>query len=162
MNLQGFHPVAAPRRLEGGGMKCRNCGSIAPVAELLAQGFVSCCPERDTRPPDPPAATVAELLARALPVRPPAPPPAAAGPVTHWTVEEAGQWLQPGGLPLNLLRQLGKDCSMVCRIHSLAWIDKPVQYKSWPTERAYTAAVLQEVFAAHPDTRDAYARLNAR
>ncbi len=75
-------------------------------------------------------------------------------PQTHFTVEQASRWLtcaQP--VPLPLLQRLGKDCSMVCRIRGATFIDVPVQGKSWPTERGYPAAILQEVFLANPDTR---------
>jgi hypothetical protein len=73
----------------------------------------------------------------------------------YWTVEEASRFLdcvQP--VPLAVLRQLGKDASLYCRIHGVAWKDKPVIGKSWPTERAYTQFVLCEVFSLHPQTRD--------
>lgn len=43
---------------------------------------------------------------------------------------------------------------MVCRIRGAKFVDVPVQGKSWPTERGYPAAILQEVFLANPDTRD--------
>jgi hypothetical protein len=77
----------------------------------------------------------------------------------HMTVEEALLFLVPVTVMaydarLPLLRQLGKDCSMVCRIRKEGWIDKPVHGRSWPTERAYSPAVLREVFANHPQTRD--------
>ena len=42
---------------------------------------------------------------------------------------------------------------MVCRIRGAKFVDVPVQGKSWPTERGYPAAILQEVFLANPDTR---------
>jgi hypothetical protein len=73
---------------------------------------------------------------------------------THFTVEQASRWLtcaQP--VPLPLLQRLGKDCSMVCRIRGAKFVDVPVQGKSWPTERGYPAAIIQEVFLANPDTR---------
>lgn len=77
----------------------------------------------------------------------------------HLTVEEALLFLVPVTVMaydarLPLLRQLGKDCSMVCRIRKEGWIDKPVRGRQWPTERAYSPAVLREVFANHPQTRD--------
>jgi hypothetical protein len=73
----------------------------------------------------------------------------------YYTVEQASRWLtcaQP--VPLTLLQRLGKDCSMVCRIRGATFVDVPVQGKSWPTERGYPAAIIQEVFLANPDTRD--------
>ncbi len=72
----------------------------------------------------------------------------------YFTVEQASRWLtcaQP--IPLPLLQRLGKDCSMVCRIRGATFVDVPVQGKSWPTERGYPAAIIQEVFLANPDTR---------
>lgn len=72
----------------------------------------------------------------------------------YFTVEQASRWLtcaQP--VPLPLLQRLGKDCSMVCRIRGATFIDVPVQGKSWPTERGYPAAIIQEVFLANPETR---------
>ena len=80
-------------------------------------------------------------------------PQAPAESVPVWTVDEAGKWLQSEGLPLDLRRQLGKDCSMVCRIHNQGWRDKVVYGQDWSTERAYTREVLLEVFKAHPVTR---------
>jgi hypothetical protein len=73
---------------------------------------------------------------------------------THFTVEQASRWLtcaQP--VPLPLLQRLGKDCSMVCRIRGATFVDVPVQGKTWPTERGYPAAIIQEVFQANPETR---------
>jgi len=72
----------------------------------------------------------------------------------YFTVEQASRWLtcaQP--VPLPLLQRLGKDCSMVCRIRGAKFVDVPVQGNSWPTERGYPAAIIQEVFMANPDTR---------
>ncbi|WWQ12973.1 hypothetical protein PQ43W_27 [Ralstonia phage PQ43W] len=70
-----------------------------------------------------------------------------------WTVEEASRWLTcPQPVPLRLLQRLGKDCSMVCRIRGVALVDKPVIGKIWPTERAYPADVLKEVFLTNPET----------
>lgn len=72
----------------------------------------------------------------------------------HWTVEEASRWLTcPQPVPLKLLRTLGKDCSMVCRIHHVAWVDKPVTGKEWATERAYPKDVIKLVFEANPETK---------
>lgn len=71
----------------------------------------------------------------------------------HFTVEEASRWLtciQP--VPLRLLQQLGRDCSMVCKIRSIEWKLRPTPTQPWPNERAYPAAVIREVFAANPDT----------
>lgn len=71
----------------------------------------------------------------------------------YFTVEEASRWLtcaQP--VPLRLLQQLGRDCSMVCRIRDIAWTLRPTPAQKWPNERAYPAAVIREVFAANPET----------
>jgi hypothetical protein len=80
-------------------------------------------------------------------------------PDTNFTVEEAARFLkQPDGTPVPLTRanlsQLGKDCSMVCRIRHVEWTLRPTPTKDWPNERAYPAAVIREVFAQHPATRD--------
>jgi len=71
----------------------------------------------------------------------------------HFTVEEASRWLtcaQP--VDLKLLQQLGRDCSMVCRIRNAEWSLRPTPHKRWPNERAYPAAVIREVFLANPAT----------
>ena len=73
--------------------------------------------------------------------------------VGHFTVEEASRWLscaQP--VNLKLLQQLGRDCSMVCRIRNIEWSLRPTPHQRWPNELAYPAAVIQEVFAANPET----------
>ena len=70
---------------------------------------------------------------------------------TNYTVEEASRWLtcaQP--VDTKLLAQLGKDCSMYCRIHAIDWTIRPTPTKPWPSERAYPARVIREVFGAHP------------
>lgn len=71
----------------------------------------------------------------------------------RWTVQEASEWLtceQP--VSLDLLRVLGRDCSMVCRIYKMDWVDKPTPGQPWPTERAYPLEVLKEVFSRNPKT----------
>jgi len=71
----------------------------------------------------------------------------------HFTVEEASRWLtcaQP--INLKLLQQLGKDCSMVCRIRNAEWSIRPTPEKRWPSERAYPAKIIREVFLANPET----------
>lgn len=71
----------------------------------------------------------------------------------HFTVEEASRWLtcaQP--VPLKLLQQLGKDCSMLARIRNIEWSIHPTPHQRWPNERAYPAEVIREVFAANPET----------
>jgi len=81
---------------------------------------------------------------------PAAPPINVAG---HFTVEEASRWLtcaQP--VNLKLLQQLGRDCSMVCRIRNIEWSLRPMPHQRWPNERAYPAAVIREVFLANPET----------
>lgn len=74
----------------------------------------------------------------------------------HWTVEEAADFLVglPAALTRTQLGKLGKDCSMVSRIHNIGWTIRPTPGKPWPNERAYTRDVLLEVFRANPDTRD--------
>jgi len=57
-------------------------------------------------------------------------------------------------VPLPVLQQLGKDASLYCRIKQIACYDKPVFGKRWPTERAYTKAVILEVFHLNPTVRD--------
>lgn len=72
---------------------------------------------------------------------------------TNWTVEEASRFLsceQP--LPRELLSKLGRDCSLVCRIHGHEWTLRPVTGKDWTTERAYPVAVIREVFLTNPAT----------
>lgn len=74
-------------------------------------------------------------------------------PDANWTVEEASRWLtcrQP--VAVELLAQLGKDCSRVCRIHGLEWTIRPTPGKPWPNERAYPAEVIREVFNLNPET----------
>jgi len=81
---------------------------------------------------------------------PAAPPINVAG---HFTVEEASRWLtcaQP--VNLKLLQQLGRDCSMVCRIRKIEWSLRPTPNQRWPNERAYPAAVIREVCLANPET----------
>lgn len=81
---------------------------------------------------------------------PVAPPINVAG---HLTVEEASRWLtcaQP--VEMRVLQQLGKDCSMVCRIRNIEWSLRPTPHQRWPNERAYPTEVLREVFAANPET----------
>jgi hypothetical protein len=71
----------------------------------------------------------------------------------HFTVEEASRWLtcaQP--VPLKLLQQLGRDCSMLSRIRSIEWSMRPTPHQRWPNERAYPADVIREVFLANPET----------
>ena len=73
----------------------------------------------------------------------------------YYTVEEASRFLtcaQP--VPLPILQQLGKDASLYCRVRGIAWIDKPVVGKRWPSERGYTLATIREVFALNPAVRD--------
>lgn len=73
-------------------------------------------------------------------------------PDANFTVEEASRFLtcaQP--LPLKILSQLGKDCSMVCRIKTIGWTERAVD-KAWGKERAYPPAVIKEVFGLNPDT----------
>lgn len=74
-------------------------------------------------------------------------------PDENYTVEEATRFLplpQPVGVAL--LGQLGKDCSMVCRIHDLPWTVRPTPDKPWGTERAYPFQVIHEVFSLNPAT----------
>lgn len=71
----------------------------------------------------------------------------------NFTVEEASRFLtcaQP--VPLDLLRALGHDCSMVCRIWGRQWTVRPTPTKEWETERAYPPDVIREVFLTHPAT----------
>ena len=71
----------------------------------------------------------------------------------HYTVEEASRWLtcaQP--VPLKLLQQLGRDCSMLARIRNVEWSLRPTPHQRWPNERAYPADIIREVFAANPET----------
>lgn len=71
----------------------------------------------------------------------------------HFTVEEASRWLtcaQP--VPLKLLQQLGRDCSMLARIRNIEWSLRPTPHPRWPNERAYPAEIIREVFASNPDT----------
>lgn len=41
---------------------------------------------------------------------------------------------------------------MVCRIHRVTWIEKPVIGKEWPSERAYPKHIINTVFEANPET----------
>lgn len=71
----------------------------------------------------------------------------------HFTVEEASRWLTcPQPVPLRLLQQLGKDCSMVARIRNVEWSLRPTPNQRWPNERAYPVDIIREVFAANPET----------
>lgn len=72
----------------------------------------------------------------------------------HFTVEEASRWLtckQP--VPLPLLQKLGKDCSMVCRLRGIPHTLRLTPTKRWPSEKAYPAAIIREVFEMNPDTK---------
>lgn len=74
---------------------------------------------------------------------------------TYYTVEEASRWLtctQP--VSLEVLRRLGKDCSMYCRIMNIPWVNKETPDKPWPVERAYTQEVILEVFSLNPDVKN--------
>lgn len=75
-------------------------------------------------------------------------------PDANFTVAEAARFLV--GLPAPLttadLGKLGKDCSMVCRIRNLQWTIRPTPLAPWPSERAYSVAVIQEVFKTNPMT----------
>lgn len=74
-------------------------------------------------------------------------------PDVNYTVEEASRWLTcPLPLDVRVLAQLGKDCSRVCRIHGLEWTLRPTPGRPWPTERAYPATVIREVFSLNPNT----------
>lgn len=82
-------------------------------------------------------------------------PSGALMPDVNFTVEEAARFVpKPDGFDLKLLAQLGKDCSMVCRMRGLQWTLRPTPTKAWPNERAYPAEIIREVFANHPATRD--------
>lgn len=73
----------------------------------------------------------------------------------NFTVEEAARWLtcaQP--VDVKLLQQLGKDCSMLCKLRNIEWTLRPTPGKSWPNERAYPPAVIQEVFTQNPNVKD--------
>lgn len=81
--------------------------------------------------------------------------PAGLVPDTNFTVEEAARFVNtPAPLPTHVLGQLGKDCSRVCRIRGQQWTIRPTPTKPWPSERAYPAEVIREVFSLHPETRD--------
>lgn len=74
-------------------------------------------------------------------------------PDENWTVEEASRFLTcPQPVALDLLSKLGRDCSMVCRIHNLPWTVRATPDKPWGTERAYPFVVIREVFELNPDT----------
>lgn len=75
-------------------------------------------------------------------------------PDTNFTVAEAARFLVglPAPLTSSELGKLGKDCSMVCRIRNLQWTIRPTPLAPWPSERAYPAAVIQEVFKTNPMT----------
>lgn len=73
--------------------------------------------------------------------------------VEYYTVEEASRWLtcaQP--VPLKLLQKLGKDCSMVARIRQTPCTMRLTPHRSWPSERAYPADIIREVFTTNPET----------
>lgn len=73
----------------------------------------------------------------------------------YFTVEQASRWLtctQP--VDLEILKQLGRDCSMLARIRNVAWVDVPVHGRRWASERGYTSELIREVFAANPNTKD--------
>ncbi|ABR10590.1 BcepNY3gp55 [Burkholderia phage BcepNY3] len=75
-------------------------------------------------------------------------------PDANFTVAEAARFLVglPAPLTTSDLGKLGKDCSMVCRIKGLQWTIRPTPLALWPSERAYPAAVIQEVFKTNPMT----------
>lgn len=71
----------------------------------------------------------------------------------YYTVEEASRWLtcmQP--VELRTLQQLGKDCSLICKIRDIDWTLRATPHQSWPSERAYPASIIREVFALNPVT----------
>lgn len=74
-------------------------------------------------------------------------------PTEHFTVEEASRWLTCARpVPLRLLQQLGRDCSMLSRVRGIEWSLRPTPGRRWPNERAYPAAVIRDVFATNPET----------
>lgn len=79
---------------------------------------------------------------------------------TTYTVAQAVHAL---GLSLDIgtLGKLGKECSTVARSWGRPTGVVPVYGKRWPSEKSYTADVVQEVFRLNPATRDALAAIRA-
>lgn len=75
----------------------------------------------------------------------------------NFTVAEACRWLRnPDGTPfvadMELLRELGRDCSLCARSINVQWSLRPTPHQPWPHERAYPRAVIREVFRLNPTT----------
>jgi hypothetical protein len=74
-------------------------------------------------------------------------------PDNNYTVQEACAFLPcPQPVPMRILQQLGKDCSMLCKVRGYGWALRPTPGKEWPNERAYPFEVIKEVFLMNPDT----------
>jgi len=69
------------------------------------------------------------------------------------SVKQAVGFLKlPAPLDRNTLSKLGKECSMVARIHRRPTGTVEVFGEAWPTEKTYTHDVLREVFRLNPAT----------
>jgi hypothetical protein len=78
-----------------------------------------------------------------------------------WRVAVAAAYLNlPAPLDRATLSKLGRDCSMVARIKRRPTGVESVQGQPWPTEKAYTRDVLEEVFRLHPATAEAMKRVD--
>lgn len=73
------------------------------------------------------------------------------------TVEEAALWLaRTVAMPFPdraALSKLGKDCSLAARAMGRPTGTRQVVGKPWPTEKTYTADVLNEAFRLNPTTQ---------
>ena len=69
------------------------------------------------------------------------------------SVKQAVDFLKlPESLDRGTLSKLGKECSMVARIHRRPTGTVEVFGEAWPTEKTYTHDVLREVFRLNPAT----------
>lgn len=69
------------------------------------------------------------------------------------SVKQAVAFLKlPAPLDRATLSKLGKECSMVARIHRRPTGTVEVIGEAWPTEKTYTHDVLREVFRLNPAT----------
>lgn len=69
------------------------------------------------------------------------------------SVKQAVGFLKlPAPLDRSTLSKLGKECSMVARIHRRPTGTVEVFGEAWPTEKTYTHDVLREVFRLNPAT----------
>ena len=74
---------------------------------------------------------------------------------TYYTVAEAALWLVGCEklVSVDILKELGRDCSMLSRVRQQEWMLRPTPHMPWPHERAYAADIIRDVFLTHPYTQ---------